>query len=38
MLNNLIIALEIMVKGMAGIFASALILAIAVMIIRKFFE
>ena len=35
MLDNLIIALEIMGKGMAGIFAAALLLAVAVMIMKK---
>lgn len=35
MLKNLIIALEIMGKGMAGIFAAVVLLAIAVMIMSK---
>ena len=35
MLENLIIALEIMEKGMAGIFAAVVLLSIAVMIMSK---
>lgn len=35
MLKNLIIALEIMGKGMAGIFAAVVLLSIAVMIMSK---
>ena len=36
MLDNLIIALEIMGKGMAGIFAAVLLLTVAVVIMKKF--
>lgn len=35
MWNNLLIAFEIMGKGMAGIFAAILIIMAAVMIMRK---
>lgn len=35
MLKNLIIALEIMGKGMTGIFAAVVLLSIAVMIMSK---
>lgn len=35
MWNNLVIAFEIMGKGMAGIFAAIIIIMIAVMMMRK---
>ena len=36
MIENLMIALEIMGKGMAGIFVAVLLLAISVVIMSKF--
>lgn len=38
MMENLIIALEIMAKGLVGIFAALIIIAICVWIMQKIFN